>query len=91
MSMNVWQYYMEEKYRKCQVTFCCCCEAECTVLLTVAVRIDGVEGALVVDDQYVSIFYCSAGTLRLSEFIPLPHKVRPSCGLLRSFHGSEKY
>lgn len=69
---------------------CRCCEAECTEL-TVAVRIDGVEGVLVVDDQYVAIFYCSAGTLCRYEFFPLPHKIRPSCGLLRSIHAAEKY
>lgn len=68
----------------------CCSFVECTEL-TVAVRVDGVEGVLVVDDQYVSIFYCSAGTLRRYEFIPLPHKIRSSCGHLRSFHAAEKY
>lgn len=59
--------------------------------LTVAIRIDSVEGVLMVDDQYVSTFYCSAGALRRNEFVPFPHKIRPCCGFTSFFHAAENY
>lgn len=63
---------------------------ECSAL-TVAVRVDGVEGALMVDEQNVPIFYCSAGTFRLDQFVPLSHKIKASRRLLRSLHDLEKF
>lgn len=56
--------------------------------LTVAVRVDGVEAALVEDDQHVPTRQRSAGALRFRQFVLPTHEMKPSDWLLLLRHGS---